>query len=236
MAGDSGDPILTKRGTRPGSSFADITFGLLMRRVLDCRHSLRSPDAPPPFPVVEWHGCRSFSHPDVRSNRGHQEGLSSHTSRPVSIGDFVWADDLAACLKCGCATQVATTVSTEVGCLADDFAQHGLTLAYGQSKTAAVCVVKGPNSRQVRKHLFGHCGNAASCTIPVLKENQPPDNLPLVHSYRHLGVLKVLMAASSWNSTSALVLPGRPSERPEGRSFVPSASCWIRRRFTFKGL
>ena len=188
LAGDSGDPILTKRGTRPGSSFADITFGLMMRRVLDFRHSLRSPEVPSPFPVVPWDGCRAFSSPAASACDGIQQHAPSCSNRMVTIGDVVWADDLAACLTCSCATHVATIVSTEVGCLADGFAQHGLTLAYGKAKTAALCVVRGPHSRSVRKQLFGHCGPEASCTISVLRENQMPDLLPLVHSYRHLGV------------------------------------------------
>ena len=185
LAGDSGDPILTKRGTRPGSSFADITFGLMMRRVLDFRHVLRDSAASSPFPVVEWDGYRSFYF-DAASM--HHDGDCQ--PKAVQVGDIVWADDLAACLLCNEASSVATTVGTEVGCLADGFAQHGLTLAYGPTKTAAVCVIRGPSSRSVRQQLFGNCGAGAKCTIPVLRENGPPDALPLVPCYRHLGVVQ----------------------------------------------
>ena len=44
LAGDPGDPILTRRGMRPGSSFADITFGGLLIRILDFRHQLHGTD------------------------------------------------------------------------------------------------------------------------------------------------------------------------------------------------
>ena len=190
LAGDSGDPILTKRGTRPGSSFADITFGLLMRRVLDFRHQLRVQGDDPPFPVVAWDGRRHFAVEREDAVYKHSEPSACPAPKQVTVGDIVWADDLAACLSCASATSVATVVGTEVGCLADGFAQHGLTLAYGPSKTAAVCVIRGPSSRQVRKQLFGHCGPEGSCTIPVLREHQLPDELPLVCSYRHLGVIQ----------------------------------------------
>ena len=180
LANDPGPPIRTKRGTRPGSAFADITFGLLLKRVLNVRRTMRPQGEHQSEPSFLWDGRKSFL-PTVGS-----AGCRDVTA--VALSDVIWADDLAACLHCEAATQVSVSVGTEIGCMADSFAQHGLVLAYGPHKTAAVCTIRGQGSRQVRKQLFGHASEKNVCTLPVLRENQGPDCLPLMHGYRHLGV------------------------------------------------
>ena len=48
--------------------------------------------------------------------------------------------------------------------------------------------MRGQGSRQVRKQLFGSSSDNDVCALPVLRENQEPDHIPLMQSYRHLGV------------------------------------------------
>ena len=183
LANDHGPPILTRRGTRPGSAFADITFGLLLRRILEFRHTMRPPASAPPRPSLQWTGERAFTPFESSSQATEQAPL-------VCLGDIVWADDLAACVLCPQAQDVVASVGAEASYLSDAFAQHGLRLSYGPSKTAAICVVRGHGSREVRRKVFGHCAKGDMCTIPVLRENTSPDRLPLVRTYRHLGILQ----------------------------------------------
>ena len=182
LANDHGPPILTKRGTRPGSAFADITFGVMLKRILDFREQLRPVELTGGRPVFAW-GVRSFRpDPVVRAK------CDATTHCKEELGDVVWADDLAACLQCEGADDIGAAVGVEAGCMADAFAQHGLVLAYGPQKTAAVCVVRGPGSRAARRRLFGQCSLQASCELTVLRECCEPDKLPLVPYYKHLGV------------------------------------------------
>ena len=131
-------------------------------------------------PSFLWDGNKSFLPVVGCPDRGDLTA--------VALSDIIWADDLAACLNCETATQVSASVGIETGCMADAFAQHGLVLAYGPQKTAAVCTIRGQGSRQVRKQLFGSASDKTVCALPVLRENQGPDRIPLMHSYRHLGV------------------------------------------------
>ena len=182
IAGDNGDPILTRRGTRPGSSFADITFGVLLKRILNFRHHLRGVDTAPPNPVPVWNGERTFA--------PHAEGaLSAAEAKHTRLGDIIWADDLASCIQCDQAEMLPGILATGTGCVADAFAQHGLTVSYGP-ETAAICVLRGPQSRAMRRNVFGSCSGKGHSTLCVLRESQEPDQLPLVFSYRHLGVLQ----------------------------------------------
>ena len=178
LSGDTEGPVLTKRGTRPGSAFADITFGLMIKRVLACRDSLRPCSGSSPVPQLGWNGSRSFDCHD-----------GSSTPEELPLSDIIWADDLATCLTSPDATTVAALVATESGCLDDAFSQHGLTLAFGAHKTAAICVVRGHGSREVRRKLF--CGRVddAVGVVPVLRESRDATTLPLVDCYKHLGVI-----------------------------------------------
>ena len=61
MAGDHKGPVLTKHGTRPGSTFANITFGLMVKRVLACRDSLMRPAvAESVVQNLKWNGHKSL--------------------------------------------------------------------------------------------------------------------------------------------------------------------------------
>ena len=107
LADDHGPPILTRRGTRPGSAFADITYGLLLRRILEFRHTMRPPESKPPRPSLHWTGERAFTPFESSSQATEQAPL-------VCLGDIVWADDLAACVLCPQAQDVVASVGAEL--------------------------------------------------------------------------------------------------------------------------
>ncbi|CAE7706653.1 unnamed protein product [Symbiodinium sp. CCMP2456] len=169
----SGDtvPVATNRGTRPGSAWADLTFGVIIGRVLRvrdaCRLQARTASC---VPRVPWDGCRSWQ-PVERGKTA------------IPLCDVVWADDLSECLSVDCAGDTGRIAATEAGHLADAFASHSLDLSFGPRKTAAIASIRGPGSRAVRRSLF-----AGDATLAVLRENCGASRLPLVTRYRHLGV------------------------------------------------
>ena len=179
LAHDGSGPILTRRGTRPGSSLARVTFGLLLRRHLGYRRTLRPEHCTSPTPVLRWDGIRSFSPTRMES------------CEESTLEDIVSADDLANCLCCESAASLPTVAGTEAGCLSDAFAEHGLNLAFATHKTAAMCMVRGEKSRSVRRHLVGGCAEEQTTRLPVLREHGPCVDLPLVSSHRHLGIIQI---------------------------------------------
>ena len=132
----------------------------------------------PPNPVLLWDACKAFDPVEA-----------GHSAEVLVMDDVIWAVDLAECIECSSAETLAMILGTETGCLCDAFSQHGLSLAFGPGKTAAICVVRGPKSRSVHKRLFGSCAAGKPCTFPVLREHGPPVQLPIVDSYKHTKIL-----------------------------------------------
>ena len=176
MAGDT-ELVATHRGTRPGSSWADVLFGCLLHRVLSHRNASArretaddSIDAHANVPLVPWDGVHTL------------EPVVTPTQH-LPLDDVVWADDLAMCLQSDSADSIGVKVSAAVSRLDEAFSEHGLTLTYGERKTAAMVCPKGKRSREVRRALFGE-----KQSVLVLRESRGPVSLPLVAQYPYLGV------------------------------------------------
>ncbi|CAE7220796.1 unnamed protein product [Symbiodinium sp. CCMP2592] len=185
LAGDS-HPIVTRQGSRPGSSFADLFFGVTVPRMLHWRDAAR-PDVGAHghhfehSPVVYWDGLCDLSPPTTDPAQWHAS---------TRLSDVIWADDLAKCIIVPEAKDAAFATASECGLLADAFYAHGYDLSFGPTKTAAIVVPRGAGSRRVRRALFGD-----KPVLQVMREEQGAALLPLVTSYRHLGV-KVTSAMS----------------------------------------
>ncbi|CAE7664962.1 unnamed protein product [Symbiodinium sp. CCMP2592] len=135
-------PIATSRGTRPGSSFADVIFALLVPKVLARRDAERAEQVVlSEAPQLPWDECANL------------EPCSASAST-IHLRDVVWADDVAIPRVCRSAHDVRPAVACETGLLADALSTHGLRLAYGTHKTAAVVSVRGCGSRTARQALF----------------------------------------------------------------------------------
>ena len=160
--------------TRPGSSWADVVFALLLRRVLRRRKELLPKRQEP---VLAWDGVFSFE--PVCST------LAASTA-PLSFGDLVWADDLATPMVSTEPSALASQAASEASALADAFAEHAMQLSFGPLKTAVVLPLRGAGSRQARRMAFGKSQTADACGFPILRENYPADFLPAADSYRHL--------------------------------------------------
>ena len=166
-------PIATRRGTRPGSAWADLTFGVLVGRILRLRNQCRGPNkVQGEVPNVPW---------DSRRDWGPLESPGT----TLLLDDLIWADDLATCLDVLQVADAPKVVSAKAGALTDAFEAHGFQLSYGVKKTAALVCPKGPGARSVCRELF-----SGKSTLTVLCEQRGPAQLPLVDCYKHLGVMQ----------------------------------------------
>ena len=98
---------------------------------------------------------------------------------------MIWADDIAGCLPIGQASEASAAVCAEAGLLTDAFAAHDLKLAFGPRKTAAIISLRGKGARPARRQIFG-----GKAELSVWLEHSGCAKLPVVDSYKHLGVLQ----------------------------------------------
>ena len=170
---DDDQVVRTRRGTRPGSSWADLTFGVLIRRVLHLRDANRQRASCSITPMaLAWDGCRDWR--PVARPQGEE-----------SLADLVWADDVASCFEARQAIDAKAGAGMEASLLADSFASHSLELSFGPRKTATLISVRGPGSRAAQRDIYN-----GKPEILVMREETGPDRLPVVDSYKHLGVIQ----------------------------------------------
>ncbi|CAE7217238.1 unnamed protein product, partial [Symbiodinium necroappetens] len=174
VAGDA-TPVATARGTRPGSSWADILFAFLMPRILRVRDQIlaESHHEPQP-PTLPWDGCKVLEPCD--------------SDQRVVISDIIWADDIATPRLVAEAGLVEANLRADVTAITEAFFSFGFRLSFGDHKTAAVVTLCGHRSRQVKRRLFGPEGLQGK--LPVLLEHLPVMQLPLTAKYKHLGVMQ----------------------------------------------
>ena len=166
---DSECPVVTKRGTRPGSSWADVVFGLLMKRIIVRRDQLLRANSPL---------CTGMSVHPLKSRR--RTTCQVAASDPIKFKDLIWADDLATPLMSDSAEAMTGLVAGAAGALLDAFAEHAMEISYGPLKTAAVVALRGPKSRAVKRRVFG----AGTSHLVVVRANRSPTKLLLVECYR----------------------------------------------------
>ncbi|OLP92002.1 hypothetical protein AK812_SmicGene26233 [Symbiodinium microadriaticum] len=175
IAGDS-VPIATGRGTRPGSSWADVLFALLMPKVLRRRDALlESMGATPVRPTFHWDGEQALT-------------PCADDCPSIPVDEVVWADDIAIPRLCPLVSAMTRAVRAEATALTEAFLSFGFRLAFGEHKTAAVVSVCGPGSRVVKRSIYSHDGLQGQ--LPVLFEHLEAMKLPLPPKYKHLGVLQ----------------------------------------------
>ena len=162
--------VHTKRGTRPGSSWADVLFSILFSRVLKRRGDFSEEGLCPRIP---WSGCRELVFYDAR-RKGSTE---------TEMQDIVYADDLATCVITQTPQELPAAVQRVAGIQIDTLYAHGLRPNIGPKKTAAILAPVGQGSRKMRHSVF----TVAKGKLPVLCEHRGGLQLDAVASYRHLG-------------------------------------------------
>ncbi|CAE7843801.1 eif3k [Symbiodinium necroappetens] len=166
-------PVVTSRGTRPGSSWADILFSFVVKKILHRRDVLM--------------GCNPCQ--AVRAVSLPCDGSVSlclqDTDSSISLDDLIWADDIATMRAANTAAGLQPAMQNVAGNTCDAFTEHGFRLSFGRNKTAALAQPAGNGARAVRRSLFGHRGLQG--TLQTLRENDVPAQIPLVSVYKHLG-------------------------------------------------
>ena len=166
-------PVLTSKGTRPGSSWADLLFAFVVKKITDRRDALLAEASPRATAPLVPADCAKTLHPcDL------EQGL-----RPLT--DLTWADDIATMRVVTSASQLLVGVKTTIGASCDAFSEHGFRLSYGPRKTAALAQPAGTGARDARRVMFGAKGCQGQ--VSVLRESHQPVKVPLVQTYRHLG-------------------------------------------------
>ena len=164
--------VMISKGSRPGSSWADLIFAALIRRILDRRDQLRAACDEVPSPLtLPYDGAKCL---DPCPSGGDE----------ISISEVVWADDLAI-PRLTEPPQAAKALGFEAGILTDAFKEFGFSLSFGPHKTAGLLTLRGAGSRKAKRFVFGPQGLRGS--VPVLLDAPPSVSLPLVDCYRHLG-------------------------------------------------
>ena len=162
--------VRTRRGTRPGSSLADVLYALLFIQVLRRRGNFSDLGL---RPIVPWSGAR-----DLAPFDGRVAGTTS-----VEVQDLIYADDLATCIIAATAGALPQAIQDVASQSFDTLAGHGLRSNIGPKKTAALMSVVGAGSREVRRAVF----TEGRGRVPVLRERGPGVWLDIVSQYRHLG-------------------------------------------------
>ena len=174
LVGDT-TQVQTTRGSRPGSSWADLFFGVTVPGILALRDSTRDASPRPHSRVtIPWDGWKGFFDPPCSA---------CLESSFVDLDDVVWADDLASYLGLDDPAEAASRLGFEASVLNDSFHSFGYSLSFGANKTAAVVHLRGPGAKAARRALFSNPNGLA-----VLSESGPTQRLPLVPEYKHLGV------------------------------------------------
>ena len=164
----SGDEtVATTRGTRPGDSWADTTYNVIMSKVLSrikqhlreagLLHAVPTPQELSPFNTQFLNELTDLTH-------------------------VTWADDLALMVLSPCAALLPQRVADSMHILKTDFSSFAMDLSIGDQKTAALVCPRGKGAVTVRRSLFA----SPKANIPILFE-EGCTFLPLVSTYRHLG-------------------------------------------------
>ena len=160
------DLTWTRRGSRPGDSFADIAFGFALAKLLTQVEAQLV--AKYPFVQIEWNG-QATPFADQKS-----QCLLS----PVMP---VWADDIAIAVKHKSAEALVQELPGIAALVLHRLVVAGLTPNLKASKTELFVDIRGPRSLKVKRWLSQQ---EYKLELPTALVQEP---LRLVGYYKHLG-------------------------------------------------
>lgn len=168
---EHGPLIHTLVGTRPGDSWADITFNVLFADVIrETQQELKKL------------GLALTTRKEVARNLEPNVG-SDETEGEVSC-HATWADDLALLLPLSSPEKAVQQTGLAAQALLTQLSRFGMKASYGTAKTAVLLFIRGLNAVTVRRKVF----STKAPHIPVVLESETV-LLPIVTQYKHLGGL-----------------------------------------------
>ena len=158
----------TRLGTRPGSCFADVFFNFLFAKVLDevtqiaVEHGLLT--------TLEWSGKRGLAQ-------------QSENQATATVGETIWADDLALFLQHDRPEELIANLQTVCGVLFDRCLAHGLQPNFSKGKTEVLVSLRGKRAVQLRRKWFTENGSQ----LPIPNCQIQDCQVRMIAKYRHLG-------------------------------------------------
>ena len=163
---DGSTIVATEQGTRPGDSWADVVFNVLLSQVLLKTQKILG-DEGLTTPVIGFERCVC---------------PQSIPESQVSLLQVTWADDIAVMISLREPASVWTDLPRVTQVLVDELHAIGMEISCGMAKTAALVLLRGARSVAVRRKLF----RQPEAELPIVTEKQG-FLLPLVPHYKHLG-------------------------------------------------
>ena len=165
-----GSPTVTatRRGSRPGDSFADVCFGFTLAKIM--KEVAETLSERFPCLAISWSGKLS---PFPSVVPGGELG-------PLMP---IWADDIALAAKHCQASTLLELLPDITTVVLDRLALAGLQPNMQQGKTEVLVDFRGPGSVAVRRNI------AAQDHLIQLPTDRIPEPLRLVGTYKHLGTV-----------------------------------------------
>ena len=164
---EQGSLVETTMGTRPGDSWADVTFNVLFSAVLsEVLEELRPLGA-----TISVPNCCEKILQSLEDGEKAEEVLHS-----------TWADDLAVMLAVESPAQAERISSLAAQSLLSSLAKRGMEASIGAAKTAILMCLRGQGAIQAKRRIF--C--KSDPIVPVILEHKTVQ-IPIVTQYKHLG-------------------------------------------------
>ena len=156
----------TRRGSRPGDTFADMAFGYALHRVLS-----------PVFEQLE----QDFPDMAIKTTANMHPYEDDEQEETIGILAPIWADDLAISFDADSAEDLVYKAQRVAGAVFDRLTLAGLSPNLARGKTELLLNCRGKNSLEVKRTLAkqDHMLPTSSTLVP--------EKLRLTGSYKHLG-------------------------------------------------
>ncbi|CAE7037280.1 unnamed protein product [Symbiodinium sp. CCMP2592] len=156
---------VTKAGSRPGSSWADVVYAFVLSRILTQIHEVATAeDLLTPLQVNAEYGPLGTSEGGIE----------------VLARDCVWADDCAFPLSDGYAARLMRKLRRMTEIIIEFSERHGMLPNLKPKKTAAILALRGSGARRTRQEWFP--SGKRTLTLPELQKE-----VQVAPSYVHLG-------------------------------------------------
>ena len=155
----------TRRGSRPGDSFADACFAFALSKIL--RDIDADLVAEFPFISIEW--------------SGHHDPFERHERHQLGPLLPIWADDISLAVRHPCPQTLLREAPRIASLLLHRLATAGLKPNMKKGKTEMILDLRGPRSLPARRALV-----ATGYQLP-LETDLIEDPLHITHAYCHLG-------------------------------------------------
>ena len=166
---EKGPLVHTLVGTRPGDSWADITFNILFAEVIgEVQKELLHMGLALTLPANATR-CFEALDPNIHDT----SDVACHAT---------WADDLALLLPLSSPEQAAGQTGRAAQALLLQLARVGLKASFGTAKTAVLLFIRGKDAVSIRRKVF----STKNPQIPVILEEETV-MIPIVTQYKHLG-------------------------------------------------